>query len=110
MNFLIVGEILPASESLPLRYLTLLSHDKLDLEVLIECDRQKQDFYYKYARKYGLFDYVEDIVYPEFSIEGIRLDTSHGFPLTIVTDKVDFKNFNTVLGQVINLANISKKT
>ena len=110
MNLVIVGGLCePPTESLPFRHLTLVSKENLQLDVLMECPKDSQDFYFKYMKKMGIFDYVDDIIYPEFRIEGIRIDTSHSFPYTVATDRITFVNFNTILGQIIHLKNIQKK-
>jgi len=99
----------PPTESLPFRHLTLVSKENLEFDVLLECPKEFEDFYFKYMKKMGVFDYVDDIIYPELKIEGIRLDIQNLYPYTIVTDRITFTNFNIILGQIIYLKNIQKK-
>lgn len=107
VNLLIVAALCkPPTENLPFRYLTAIAHDNLHMDVLIECSKDKEDFYYKYMKRKGIFDYVCDIVNPEFKIEGIRLDKDHTYPLTITTDRITFVNFNKIIGQLISLESI----
>jgi hypothetical protein len=110
MNLVIVGGLCePPTESLPFRHLTLISKENLALDVLVECPKEFQDFYFKYMQKMGVFDYIDDIIYPEFQVNGIRLDIQKHQPYTIVTDRITFVNFNEILGQIIHFQNIQKK-
>lgn len=107
MNLLIAASLCkPPTETLPFRHLTAISCEDLKMNVLIECPKHKQDIYYKYMKKKGIFDYICEIVYPEFKIEGARIDTSYTYPLTITTDRIAFVNFNKILGQLISLKSI----
>ena len=62
---------------------------------------------YSYAKKKGWFDYVDDIIVPEWREEGVRLDTELMYPLTIKTEYIRCENTPLLLGQLKNLRNLN---
>ena len=70
------------------------------MDVLIECKKQEIDEYYYKLRSHGWFDFVDDFIDPSFKIEGIRIDKSLTYPLTIRTDKIVCENTLSILGQI----------
>ena len=77
------------------RTLTMVAHIFLNHDVLIETDFEK-DAYYKFLKKFGAMDYVEDIV----SIgeeTGLRFDIEPKFAPSHVIDRIDHYNLNNCL-------------
>ena len=91
------------TESLALRLLTSISKDRLALDNLIEADLEFIDLYYKYLRMKGLYDFISAMVTPEEGESGIRLDTEYNYSLTILTDRITWKNLNPLVGQIHSL-------
>ena len=107
MNLIIVSSIVkPPTETLPLRFLTMTCKHNLKFSVLVEVYHKKQDFYYKYMRKTGLMDFVEELIDPQDREEGIRIDSSLIYPKTILTKKITFENVVNILGQVKYLSSL----
>jgi hypothetical protein len=107
MNLIIVAPLVkPPTETLPLRFVTLVSKTELAIDVLVEVEQRMKDKYYKYMAKRGLMDYVAEFVTPIENEAGIRLDTKLNFPLTIQVKAIQFSNLTNVLGQVKCLAGI----
>lgn len=78
----------------------MISKQELKMDVLIECKKQEIDEYYYKLRSHGWFDFVDDFIDPSFKIEGIRIDKSLTYPLTIRTDKIVCENTLNILGQI----------
>lgn len=93
-TLIIAAELVnPPSETVAFRTLTLCS--KLELfgpkyHTLIEVEREYQDIYYNYMVERGLFDFVDEIVYPEWNLKGVRIGPPR-------VDRINFANINYVL-------------
>tara|TARA_Y100000310_G_C20367792_1_gene662054 strand:- start:221 stop:487 length:267 start_codon:yes stop_codon:yes gene_type:complete len=81
----------------------MIAKHELEMDILIECEKQKIDEYYKKLRSHGWFDFVDDFIEPRFKIEGIRIDKSLNYPMTIRTNKIVCENTLSILGQVKSL-------
>ena len=108
MNLIIASELTgdPPSEGLYFRFLTMVSKKDLDYDVVIESERENIDIYYKFLKKKGWFDFVDDFVVPEWRIEGVRIDTELSYPMTIRTKYIRCENTPNLLGQMKNLRNL----
>ena len=108
MNLIIASELTgdPPSEGLYFRFLTMVAKKDLDYDVVIESERENIDIYYKFLKKKGLFDFVDDFVVPEWRIEGVRIDTELSYPMTIRTKYIRCENTPNLLGQMKNLRNL----
>lgn len=102
---IIVNSLIPPpSDSLALRYITMVSKTNLGLDVLIEVLQEEKDAYYSYMQRRGLLDYVEQFLCPPENERGIRIDNEHNFLFTIIADHISFDNQLWVLGNIKNLA------
>lgn len=76
------------------RDVTLYSKCFLDSEILLECSPEKQDIYWRWLKKHGAWDFVDDIVErksePAFSIR------RKGGSLSV--DYISYSNLNSILG------------
>lgn len=108
MNLIIASELSsdPPSEGLYFRFITMSAKKDLGFSVVIESDKEAIDFYYKFLKKKGWFDFVDDFVLPEWREEGIRLDTQMNYPLTIKTKYIRCENTPLLLGQIKSIAGL----
>lgn len=79
------------------RDLTLFCSIMLKLEIVIESE--DADSYHRYMRGRGGMDFVQDFVRPG-SEDGLRLDTAHIFPRTIVTDRIVPENAHNLIARI----------
>ena len=101
MNLIVVAYLSePPSESLPFRFVTMIAKTDLDMDVLIETERQMRDDYYKFLKRRGMMDFVSDLILPEDKEDGIRIDYKLTYPKTIRVNKITFDNVINVVGQV----------
>jgi hypothetical protein len=109
MNLIITADLStdPPSEGLYFRFLTMMAQKELDYSVVLESEREMVDSYYKFLKKRGWFDFVEDIVIPEWKIEGVRIDTRLDFPRTIQVKYIRCENTPNLLGQIKSLRKIN---
>jgi len=79
------------------RDLTLLCHTFLHYETVIESE--EVDLYYKWLKRRGGMDYVDDFVQPG-SEDGVRLDTESNYPCTIITDRIVPENTEILINRI----------
>lgn len=79
------------------RDLTLFCHVMLRLDTVIESEQF--DIYYRWLKRRGGMDFVDDFVRPGAE-DGLRLDTEHQYPRTIVTDRIVPENTDNLLRQI----------
>ena len=97
----------PPSEGLYFRFLTMVAAKDLDYCVIVESEKEKIDPLYKFLKQKGWYDFVSDIVVPEWKIEGVRIDTRNEYPLTIKTDYIRCENTPNLLGQIKTMRSIN---
>jgi hypothetical protein len=109
MNLIINAELSsdPPSEGLYFRFLTMVAKKDLKYDVLLESREEEIDNYYNFLRKKGWFDFVDDIILPEWREEGVRLDTNYNYPLTVKTEYIRCENTNLIIGQLKCLRSIT---
>ena len=109
MNLTIVADLStdPPSERLYFRFLTMVAQKELSYDVVLEAEKEMVDKYWKFLKKRGWFDFVDDIVIPEWKIEGVRIDTENNYPMTIQTKHIKCENTPNLLGQIKSLRNIN---
>jgi hypothetical protein len=74
MNLIVQAPLVePPTEALYFRYVTLVAHENLHLDCLLEVEQMMKDIYYHWLLKQGCMDYIEDIVTPTEAIPGLRL-------------------------------------
>ena len=99
----------PPSEGLYFRFLTMVAAKDLDYCVVIESEKQKIDPLYRFLKQKGWFDFVNDIVVPEWKVEGVRIDTQINYPMTIQTDYIRCENTPNLLGQIKSIRSINEE-
>ena len=104
MNLIITAELSsdPPSEGLYFRFLTMVAKKDLDYTVVLEAERDSVDIYWKFLKRKGWFDFIDDIILPEWREEGVRIDTQLNYPMTIRTDYIRCENTPSLLGQLKN--------
>ena len=80
----------------------------LDMDVVVEARKEQIDYYYKLLKKKGLYDFVSEIVPPEYEVDGIRLDTELNYPLTVQTNVIHSFNVTNLILQIKSLGKIRK--
>ena len=109
MNLIIVAGLStdPPSEGLYFRFLTMIAQKELNYDVVLETEQEMIDSYWKFLKKRGWFDFIDDIVVPEWRIEGVRIDTENNYPMTIRTKYIKCENTPNLLGQIKSLRKIN---
>lgn len=83
----------PPSEVCLFRDITLFSRIFLQENVVLECEKEEIDFYYKWLKDKAAWDYVEDFIKP---------NTETGFSIrkknaNICVEKIIYENFNLII-------------
>jgi hypothetical protein len=101
-DILILSDALlePPSESYAIRYVTMVSHDDLDMNVLIHTSQDLKDLYYKWMKTLGLMDYVAQLLVEWEWEEGVRIDIEKHYPNTIITRAIRYDNQVFLVDQV----------
>ena len=97
---MIVVSDLSLNEGLYFRYLSMTAKSYLEMDVLVEAQKDQRDYYFKILKKKGFYDYVSDIICPEDREAGIRIDTEYNYPLTVVTESICCTNAMSLIMQV----------
>jgi hypothetical protein len=107
-TLIIVSELSsdPPSEGLYFRFLTMVAKKDLDYSVVLEAEREEVDLYWKFLKNRGWFDFVDDIIIPEWREEGVRIDTGINYPMTIKTNHIRCENTPLLLGQIKSMKKI----
>ena len=102
MNLIITADLSsdPPSEGLYFRFLTMKEQRELEYCVLLESHKEMVDIYYNFLKQKGWFDYVNEIIVPEWKEEGVRLDTELRYPKTIATNYIRYENAPTLVTQL----------
>ena len=105
MNLIIPASLSepPQNDQLMFRFLTQRAKTDLKLDVLLECEKEAIDLYFKYLKRKGLFDYIDDILSLPHKEDGIRLSYQLEYPKTILVRAITFQNVNNLVGQIITL-------
>ena len=108
MNLIIVADLSsdPPSEGLYFRFLTMVAQRELGYDVLLESEQEMIDINWKFLKRKGWFDFVDDIIIPEWRLEGVRIDTQNNYPMTIRTPYIRCENTPNLLGQIKNMRNL----
>lgn len=108
MNLIIVSELSsdPPSEGLYFRFLTMVAKKDLDYSVVLEAEKDTVDRYWKFLKKRGWFDFIDDIIVPEWREEGVRIDTRLDYPMTIKAEYIRCENTPLLLGQMKSMRKI----
>jgi hypothetical protein len=84
----------------------MMAKKELKYDVVIEAEREAIDFYYRFLKKKGWFDFVDDFVIPEWREEGVRIDTELTYPRTIKTKYIRCENTPNLLGQIKSIRSL----
>ena len=108
MNLIIVADLSsdPPSEGLYFRFLTMVAQKELGYDVLLESEQEMIDINWKFLKRKGWFDFVDDIIVPEWRLEGVRVDTQNNYPMTIRTPYIRCENTPNLLGQIKSMRNL----
>ena len=85
----------------------MIASQDLNYNVLIEARKEDEDRYFNLLRANGWYDFVDDFIQPEWSIEGVRLDNELNFPRTIQVPQIKCENTLNILGQLKSLRGIT---
>jgi|TARA_R110002020_G_scaffold51418_1_gene145490 hypothetical protein len=107
VNLIVVSD-LTTKEGLYFRYLTMTAKSYLEMDVVVEAKKEQIDYYYKLLKKKGLYDFVSEIVPPEYEVDGVRLDTELNYPLTVQTNSIHAFNVTNLISQIKSLCSIKK--
>ena len=108
MNLIVVSH-LTTKEGLYFRYLTMTVKSYLGMDVLVEARKEQIDYYYKLLKKKGLYDFVSEIVPPEYKVDGVRLDTELNYPLTVQTNIIHAFNVTSLIMKIKGLCKNPRK-
>jgi len=108
MNLIVKAELSsePLSEGLYFRFLTMSAKEDLKYCVLLESKKDQVDNYYNYLKSKGYYDFIEEIVLPEWNLEGVRLDVENNYPYTVQTPFIKCENVLNLIGQIKSLRNL----
>ena len=83
----------PPSEVTLFRDITLFSSCFLKKDVILECKKEERDYYYKWLKNRGSWDFVEDMVKPR-SEYGLSIRTNKA---NIVIPRINYNNFEVIM-------------
>lgn len=112
MNLIIVSHLSsdPPSEGLYFRFLTMMAKEDLNYAVVLEAKKESVDSCYKFLKTKGWFDFVDEIILPEWREEGVRIDSEINYPLTIQAPYIRCENTPLLLGQLKSIRDINNLT
>jgi len=90
----------PPSSTTCFRDITLFTSCFLKQNVLLECEKELQDTYWKWLKRKHSWDFVKDIV-PIGSEHGISIRESIG---TITVPRIDYDNLSFIISRLQNIA------
>ena len=86
----------PPSHTACFRDVTVYTSFFLNSEILLECEKENQDIYYKWLKKNYSWDYVSDIIEPGHEA-GVSIRVSRG---SISVDRISYDNLNDILSKL----------
>ena len=91
----------PPTDSLAIRGLCIyLNGFGKKSEILLETQKIHRDLYFKWTKQTGLWDFIEEIIYPEYNIKGLRISCEKAQSPYIKVDRITFDNLNNILMQL----------
>mgnify|MGYP003132625135 CR=1 FL=1 len=103
MNLIVVSD-LTLKEGLYFRHLTMLMKSNLNINVLIEAQKDQIDYYYNILKKKGYYDFVADMLSIDEREAGVRLDTQYNYPSTVIAQEITSQNVISLYLQIRALA------
>jgi hypothetical protein len=83
----------PPSEVALFRDITLFSACFLGKDIVLECEKEERDFYYKWLKNCGSWDFVDDMVRPRTEY-GVSIRVRRG---NIVVPRITYTNFQKII-------------
>ena len=108
MNLIVISDM-TYDEGLYFRFISMVSKKDLGMDVLVESEKEKIDYYYHLLKSKGWFDYVDDFIVPQDKEEGIRIDREYNYAKTIKVNKICYENTTNILGQIKTLKELDKR-
>jgi hypothetical protein len=102
-SLIIEAELInPPTESGAFRTLTLLTKMRLSMDNVVQVEQNVKDFYYRYMKNFGLYDFIDAFVTPQEVENGILMSYKeygkyHNY---VITDRVTFDNLIRLVGQI----------
>ena len=91
----------PPTESLAIRGLCIyLNAFGKKSEILLETQKIHRDLYFKWTKQTGLWDFIEEIIYPEYNISGLRLSERKTRSPYFKLDRISWDNLNFILSKI----------
>jgi len=105
-TLIIRGELTEPPSWFPsFRELTMRLKGSVVSVILIESDRKMRDLYWRWTGRNGGRDFVNDLIFSDEYVPGIKLDSSHDrLHPTVTTEKIVPENLDDLAGRVAALA------
>ena len=95
----------PPTESLAFRFVTMISHYDLHMDVLLHTTQMMKDLYYQWMKPKGMMDHISYLLNEQENEDGIRIDVTHKYPKTIVVQYIKFENQISIVNKLNLLLN-----
>lgn len=90
----------PPSSVTLFRDITLFANVFKDRAVLLESTNEMKDFYYKWLKSRGAFDFIEDIV-PFHSEQGLSIRCKYDHSVAnVMVRTIGYHNFSRIIGNI----------
>jgi hypothetical protein len=105
-DILVIADALvePPSEVLPFRTVTMLTHDSLAMDILLQTTQDMKDIFYHWMKPRGMMDYIDYILNESEWEDSIRIDIVRCNAKTIVVRAIRVENHLYLLGRIKSLA------
>lgn len=91
----------PPSEPWAFRNITMISHENMNMSVLVHTTQEMKDAYYKWLLRKGLMDFVDYLLSETEWEDGVRIDIINGiYPRCIVVKYIRLENQLNILGRI----------
>lgn len=90
----------PPSEVILFRDVTLYANVFLGQEVVVECEKEERDFYYKWLKNKCALDFIEDFVKND-TVYGITIRKKRA---TISVERINYSNFQNIIQRINELS------
>ena len=95
------GIVEPPTETLAIRGLCLyLNIFGRKSEILLETQKKNRDLYFRWIKQTGLYDFVEEIVFPEYEVKGFRIAPEKVKSPYMKVDRITYDNLNDILSRL----------
>ena len=86
----------PPSKVTCFRDVTLYSSCLLGNSNILECEEEYKDLYWEWLKRYGAWDFIEEIVSPNYPADiSIRESSA-----SITVDRIGYRNLNFILNRL----------